>query len=126
MTAPRPKSPPAGLKLAGRRFWKAVVSAYGLRLDELVLLDSACRTIDLLADLDVAMAGQPLTVLGSMGQQREHPLLSEARQQKALLARLLAQMKLPDLDEVTGAKPRSVQARAAAQSRWQSTPAPWN
>ena len=41
------------------------------------------------------MAGQPLTTKGSMGQERGHPLLSEARQQRVVLNRTLAQLKLP-------------------------------
>lgn len=86
---------------------------YKLRLDELVLLEIACKTIDVLHDLELEMKGQPLTAKGSMGQEREHPLLSEARQQRVLLNRTLAQMRLPDLD--AGAVN---QHRAAAQSRW--------
>jgi hypothetical protein len=90
-----------------------------LRPDELVLLESACGTLDLLHSLEVGMAGEPLTVKGSMGQLREHPLLSEARAQRALLRSLLVALKLPD-DSGVAAGNRSVKARAAAQSRWAS------
>jgi hypothetical protein len=105
---------PKGLGSHGRRFWKRVISTYQLRVDELILLESACKTIDRVQALDDAMEGQPLTTTGSMGQQREHPLLSEARQQRAYLNRTLAQLDLPDLD--SAAKPN--QHRSAAQSRW--------
>ena len=117
-TQPRRPSAPKGLDVTGRRLWKRVVSAYELRPDELVLLESACRTADLVVRLEAAMEGQPLTVRGSMGQQREHPLLSEARQQRGLLARLLAQLKLPD--EGTVPNKRSEQARHAAMARWRA------
>lgn len=110
---------PKGLDKRGRKFWRDVVSDYELRPDELVLLESACKCIDLIDNLEAGMAGQPLTVKGSMGQEREHPLLSEARQQRALLNRTLVQLKLPD--DAAGAKPNP--HRAAAQSRWQA--APW-
>jgi len=50
-----------------------------------------------------------------MGQQREHPPLSEARQQRGQLARFLAQLKLPDED---GLSSTSTKARKAAQARW--------
>lgn len=114
MAESRSIPPPKGLNLGGRRLWKQVVKAYKLRVDELVLLESACKTVDMIADLEAAMDGQPLTSIGSMGQEREHPLLSEARMQRTYLNRTLAQLKLPDLDQPAAANPH----RAAAQSRW--------
>ena len=88
------------------------------------MLETACFCADLVAKLEAAMAGQPLVVKGSMGQEREHPLLSEQRQQRALLNRSLAQLRLPDVAGVdSGAETRSVAARKAAQTRWSS--APW-
>jgi hypothetical protein len=107
---------PAGLGTHGRRFWKSVTEAFRLRPDELVLLESACRTLDIEHDLRAAMVGEPLMVEGSRGQLREHPLLSEARAQRSQLRSLLAALKLPDSD--AGAVN---QQRAAAQSRWSAT-----
>jgi hypothetical protein len=116
MADSRSEPTPKGLDPRGRRLWKQVTSAYKLRLDELILLESACKTLDLIVHLEAAMAGQPLTTKGSMGQEREHPLLSEARMQRVYLNRTLAQLSLPDLvDGVLG--PRN-QHRDAAQSRW--------
>lgn len=110
---------PAGLAKQGRKLWRNVTKRYELRPDELILLEHAARTVDLVAGLESAMEGQPLTVKGSMGQEREHPLLSEARQQRALMARLLGQLKLPDEGVVDGlGTARSVAARDAARSRW--------
>jgi hypothetical protein len=63
------------------------------------------------------MAGEPLMVKGSMGQMREHPLLSEARAQRALLRGLMSSLKLPDVQ--AGAQIN--QQRAPAQSRWSAT-----
>jgi hypothetical protein len=118
------KRPPRALEAAGRKLWRAVLGAYELRPDELIVLETACSCADLVAKLEAAMAGQPLVVKGSMGQEREHPLLSEQRQQRALLNRSLAQLRLPDVDGVDrGASARSVAARRAAQSRWAG--APW-
>ena len=122
--------PPKGLNGEGRRLWRSVVSAYDLRADELVVLESACRCADLVVQLDEAMRGQPLVSKGSMGQEREHPLLSEQRQQRALMVRTLASLKLPDLDsseqpadDAAGA--RSVAARRAAQARWGTGQSRW-
>ena len=86
---------PAGLQSAGRRLWRAVVDEFELEAVELVLLEKACRTADDCARLDEAVAAAPLTVEGSMGQVREHPLLAQSRQTRALLAALLKQLNLP-------------------------------
>lgn len=118
-TNPRQRSTPRGLDLAGRRMWKGIVKGYELRPDELFLLESACRTADTLAQLEAVMSGEPLMVEGSMGQMREHPLLSEVRQQRALLTRTLVLLKLPEMDaEVHNGFDRSKNARKAALSRW--------
>ncbi len=105
---------PQGLSRRGRRFWREVVSTYKLRSDELVLLENACRCLDIIAELEAAMDGQPLLVKGSMGQERENPLLSETRLQRAQLNRTLAQLKLPDIDAPAVVN----QHREAAVSRW--------
>jgi hypothetical protein len=113
---------PAGLERTGKSLWRRVSRGYILRPDELVLLEMAARTADTIAQLEAEMQGQPLTARGSMGQLREHPLLSEARQQRAALQRLLVSLKLPDLDEqgqpvTTDAGSRSAAARTMAQAR---------
>ena len=113
--------PPKGLGEEGRKLWRGVLSAYVLRPDERLVLESACRCADLVARLAREMEGQPLVSVGSMGQEREHPLLSEQRQQRALMVRTLAQLKLPDLEsdvQLTQAGQRSVAARRAARARW--------
>ena len=59
---------------------------------------------------------------GEEGQSRAHPLLPELRGQRALLAGLLKQMKLPDVqrgaDDPAVPSATSVKARKAARSRW--------
>jgi hypothetical protein len=97
--------------------WKRIVSGYELRPDEAFMLETACQIADTSALLDAAMVGQPLVTKGSMGQEREHPILSEARQQRALLVRTLAALRLPD--EATAPRTRSTKARDAAFERWQ-------
>lgn len=114
---------PKGLDKRGRRLWREVVSDFDLGSDELILLESACRTLDLVVKIDAALLNESLLVAGSMGQQRENPLLSESRQQRAVLARLLLQLKLPEPDLLKDARSnvRSVDARRAAQARWSRT-----
>jgi uncharacterized membrane protein len=109
------------LKRAGLALWAEVSSTYSLRADERVVLEAAARTADVLAQLDEAMQDAPLTVPGSAGQLREHPLLSESRQQRATLARLLKQLELEDLEEESAgstAAARSHAGRQLARQRW--------
>src|ERR1044072_9309200 len=86
----RPQPAPKGLTARGRKLWRQVLSEYTLRPDELVLLENACRTVDLIADLEAAMIGEPLVTTGGMGQAREHPLLSGARMQRTYLGQTLS------------------------------------
>lgn len=111
----QPEPTPSGLGLAGKRLWRRITAQFDLRVDELILLEQAANVSDTLAALEVAMKGQPLVVVGSMQQLREHPLLSESRQQRAQLGRFLAQLRLPDED---GLSTTSTKARAAAKARW--------
>ena len=91
----RPANTSKGLCTVGKRMWRRILAGYELRPDELFLLENACKVANAVARLEAAMQGEPLMVKGSMNQLREHPLLSEARQQRALLARLLGQLKAP-------------------------------
>ena len=112
-----PKSPPpATLSIAGQALWGDVVSKYDLRVDELAVLESACKTADMIATLDKEWdaLGKPFLTSGSMGQDVIHPLIGERRAQQSQLAKLLGQLKLPD--EQGSGKPN--QQRDAAQSRW--------
>ncbi len=108
--------PPATLNTAGKSLWGTIADTYTLRPDERAVLTKACETADMIAQLDKAWAdlGKPFMTRGSMGQDVIHPLIGERRAQSAALARLLAQLKLPD-DEAGG---QSNQQRSAAQTRW--------
>jgi hypothetical protein len=59
---------PAGLGLAGARLWRRVAAEFEMNPAELMLLEQACRTADVLTGIDEALDGEPLTVKGSMGQ----------------------------------------------------------
>lgn len=122
-TKPRPKvAAPEGLAPSGSRLWKDVTSAYELRPDELRVLESACRTTDMIVRLEGAFDGQPMVVTGVGGQLKTHPIIQEVRAQRTVLACLLKQLRLPDepgeerAERSAGA--RSAKARDAAQKRW--------
>jgi hypothetical protein len=121
---------PQGLGKRGSQLWKSFSSSYAFRPDELIVVEQAARTLDTIGLLDEALSGQPLVVKGSMGQEREHPLLSEVRQQRAALARLLRQLDLPEEDAGYSAGSRSAAARSMARARWtrpaRLANAPWN
>lgn len=119
MTSTRtPKPVPKGLAESGKALWRSIVKSYDLRPDELVWLEQACRAQDRIQEMEAERDGR-LTAKGSMGQLIAHPLLQEVRTHEAQIAGLLARLKLPDLaGENAGEKPRSTQARKAAQSRW--------
>lgn len=116
--APKAPSAPAHLQRAGRAVWRAIVTKYDLRPDEMFTLEDACRITDVIAALTAAWAetGSPMTTTGSMGQLVIHPLIGEIRQQRMSRNTLWRQMKLPDID---GGGIEANQNREAANASWQ-------
>ena len=113
---------PTGLDADGKALWSAITTDYTLRADEKVTLEAACRATDRLALMRDELAGMPLMLTGSTGQQVVNPLVAEIRAHEAQVSTLLAKLKLPDVP-AAGSGPvvgdsRSTQARSAAQSRW--------
>lgn len=107
---------PAGLGEEGTRFWVEARGLYSFRLDELALLERACRILDDLADLDFERAGlESRTTYGSQGQLVTHPIIDQIHRGNADLRQTLKALNLPDPD---AAKARSSQARKAALTRW--------
>lgn len=117
-TTRRAPRQPAGLGDAGRELWRSIVPAYQLRADELRVLADACRVADACAELEDAKVGQPLVTRGSMGQEVISPYVMELRQQRAQLAALLRQLRLPDEPSGVRSSATSDQARKAAAARW--------
>jgi len=109
-------APPDSLSTAGRELWERITGKYQLRADELVTLEDACATTDMIAALDALWRedGCPATAKGSMGQLIIHPLIGEIRAQRAARNALWRQLKLPD--EVGGGETN--QNRSAGQARW--------
>lgn len=114
-------SAPAKLGTKARGLWAAVTKTYDLRVDELRVLEDACREIDLIERLEGELREAKLVVKGSMGQPVANPLVQELRQHRGVLARLLAGLKLPDSEDgraAAAAADRSSSAREAAHARW--------
>jgi hypothetical protein len=94
MTKPRRPEPPEGLQPAGAAFWRAILEKFELVDHEMVILKEACRTIDLLGELQAAVDRDgPLQRWGEGS--RSHPAVPELRQHRLVLGRLLATLGIP-------------------------------
>ena len=108
---------PSHLKAAGRRFWDEVLDDFEVGPDELRLLEAACRTIDELGRLEVALRDAPTLTSGSMGQTVVHPLFGEVRAHRTTLVRLVKALGIVEaVQEEAGT--RSSAARKLASARW--------
>lgn len=109
--------PPEGLGDKALVVWSEIAGNYELRIDELRVLEDACREIDLIERLEAELVHAELMVTGSMGQPVASPLVQELRQHRGVLARLLGWLKLPD-EEAPAKGNTSASARQAAMARW--------
>ncbi|MCA1007015.1 hypothetical protein LCL87_14920 [Rhodococcus hoagii] len=118
-TAHKPRMP-RGLGGAGRRLWKSTLDEFELDTEphKIEILTQACKVTDKISELDAAQKGQPPTTRGSTQQLVIHPLISEVRFQRGLLAQLLGKLGLPDTDEAQEAKADKISEtrRRAAQA----------
>ena len=96
----------------GRRLWESLLAQDSSLEDEenpmREVALSACRTADRVEELERVAMETDSIVEGRQGPMI-HPALAEVRQQSALLARLVAALRLPD--EATGKKPQRRQVR---------------
>jgi len=100
--------PPTGTGAAGRRLWASVTTDYDLDEHERAVLVEATRTVDVLDELDAAIRSEGAIVDSPQGR-RANPAAVEARQQRVVLARLLAALRMPvgeAGDEPANARPR--------------------
>lgn len=113
---------PEGLSEAGTRLWDAISTEFELGEHELALLREAASTADQIALLQSLVETDGPMMESPQGR-KVHPAMVECRQQRIVLARLLAALRIPvdeDVDDrgpVRGAprgaprgayKPRSV------------------
>lgn len=104
-----PRTPP-GLGPRGRRLWRSLVDDFDLAEHERALLVEAARTADQLDALDAVARAD-----GPMLDGRPHPAITEARQQRLVLARLLASLRVPEDPEDSAGRP---QRRGAARGTY--------
>jgi hypothetical protein len=110
-----PPRPPKGLQAPGRRLYREITSRFILDAAESAILVQACRTADSLEDLQRALDAAGVT--DAKG--RPHPVLGELRQQRLVLARLVAALRIPDEE---GARPQRRQIRGVYRGRVNPAP----
>lgn len=113
-----PPKAPAGLGAAGCKLWCEVLADFELPPNGQALLVQACRTVDELEQLRDAITHAAVMTTGSQGQPVASPLFAEARAHRATLAKLIAQLALPDEEDVPKLTAAQERARKAAQARW--------
>ncbi len=82
--------PRKGPERPGEALRRALLDRYNLEPAELLLLDSAARTADVIAALQAVVDRD-----GAMVDGKPHPALVEVRQQRLTLGRLLAALRIP-------------------------------
>lgn len=96
---------PRGLKAAGKKLWDVSTGEFEWAEHELALLEEACRVRDRIVELDAAVKADGVMLPSSQGA-RLHPAIAEGRQQRLALARLLATLQIPGLeDDLPTARP---------------------
>lgn len=117
MSAPKP---PAGLGPAGRDLWRRVLGAFELDPHEIPGLPLAARQLDDVAAWEQLLAGQGPVTVGSTGQPRLSAVVTELRQSRLAVAKLLDGLRLPlDLaEEKRPSGPMAERGRRAAEARW--------
>ncbi len=125
MTARRSPPPDLAPGGRGRRLWRKLLATYDFAPRELALLHELARSLDRVDEVRAIVATDGAVVTGSRGQTVAHPLLAEERAHRVIVARLAAQLDLPDAttaqpgdgtDRITSLA--SVRARSAARARW--------
>lgn len=75
--------------------WRAVTSDYELEQHEVVLLAELCRAVDACATLQALVDAEGFTSVNRLGEVKVHPCLVELRQQRLLVGKLLALLRIP-------------------------------
>ena len=99
---------PAGLKTAGRKLWKAMTSEFELGPHELLLLEESCHVVDACVELrELAEAAEGV---------EKRRTWAELRGQQAVLARLIAALRVPEPEEGPAKQPVGALAQLRANA----------
>ena len=108
---------PQGLGKTGAALWQRMTDAYDFDTWEAVVLETACRQADDVARLERELTGG-LIVKGSTGQPRLAQAVTEVRQGRLALAKLLDQLRIPAEEAEVPKTGKSARAQRAAEARW--------
>ena len=122
MTTPSttPKAPGLALGKSGARLWSEVAADFDLDPLEAANLAAACRQLDAVTALEAIAKAEGMTLVGPSGA-RLHPAVSEARQARVVLSKLLGAIRLP-LADGKNLTARGERAQRAARARWGTEP----
>lgn len=102
----------------GQRFKSFVLDNFSFEPAEMEVLAEVVSLLDEIDLLKVAIDADGVTVQGSTGQTRTHPALTEIRQHRLAVQRLLAALQIPDVDEGTMKTPAQLRSIAGNKARW--------
>ena len=85
---------PAGLSTRARRLFREIVDGWALDADQVAVLEAGCRALTRLEAAEAVVAEDGLTVDGSKGQPRPHPLLSTIDVERRAFVQALKQLDL--------------------------------
>ena len=117
MTATSPKKKAVTVS-RGETFRSRVLDNFALEMAEIEVLNECVQLLDEIDALTGAIAREGVTVTGSTGQTRTHPALTEVRQHRLALQRLLASLGLPDIDGETMKSPTQLRSVAGNRAKW--------
>jgi hypothetical protein len=118
---------PVELGKRGKAYYSQILEDYELEESEVQILLEAARTLDEVEALKGAVSEFGVMTKGSTGQAVVNPALAEMRQARAMFARLVHQLDLPDVEEdeldespaeTAAQRDRTENARKAANARW--------
>jgi hypothetical protein len=97
---------PMGLKMGGKRLWNRITGEFDLAEHETTVLLQACRIVDVLDRLQVAIDSSEVLVVSPQGL-KANPAVVEFRQQAVTLAKCMASLRIPiDSDSAEGRLPQ--------------------
>jgi hypothetical protein len=99
-----PPAPPAGLGNAGAQLWIEAVADVEFEPHNLQLLAEAAKTLDTLHVLQAVLEAEGPIIDSPQGR-KAHPALAELRQGRIVLARMVAALKIPSVEDTPPARP---------------------